>query len=36
MKNGILDTEAILINNRILPKATEEAVTRNMRIYKLA
>lgn len=36
MKDGILDTEVILINDRILPKATEEESTRNMRIYKLA
>lgn len=29
--NGILDTEVILINDRILPKATVEARTRNIR-----
>lgn len=36
MKNGILATEMILINDRILLKATEKASTRNMRIYKLS
>lgn len=31
LKNGSLNTEVILINGRILPKATEEARTRNIR-----
>lgn len=31
LKNGILDIEVILINDRIVLKATEEARTRNIK-----